>query len=252
MEYSGRPFFIWGYNMTFKEFLETRAKRLQLGAYGEAELRSLINDAISKIELGLFKHYGEMYYPTGLRANTCLMNLSNEVSMVKDVFVYDAGQNTIQRTLAVYYDLAEFIRDNPTMGVPGQPTAVLVMPNTLLQQSTFANTVLAPFEEFTADMFGGNTRMLLLFNSKPAEDLMLRLVVKRGFARIYRDTDTNLLLTDWSDVLLASLRCVVAEDRNNWNDLKVLESRLQEKLFILNRVAAQKDNEAIGALNASS
>ena len=235
--------------MTYQEFIDTRAKRLQLGAYTQTELMSLMNDAISKIELSLFKQYGECYFLAGLPANRGLLNLSNELSMVMDIFRID---DHAMVPMDVYFDTPAFLEKYPTPGEPGLPSAVLVLNSMTIQVAKNALTELEPFEEFTADMLGGNSRLVLLFNTKCESHLNLRILGKRGFSRIYKETDSNLLLTDWSDVLLTSLKCVIAEDRSNWSDLKNLISLLQDKLFNLNRISSQRDAELIGGLNASN
>ena len=234
--------------MTYQEFIDTRAKRLQLGAYTQTELMSLMNDAISKIELSLFKQYGECYFLTGLPANRGLLNLSNELSMVMDIFRIDDHALV---PLDVYFDTPTFLEKYPTPGEHGLPSAVLVLNSMTIQLARNAMTMMEPFEEFTADMLGGNSRLVLLFNTKAVTHTNLRILGKRGFSRIYKETDSNLLLTDWSDVLLTSLKCVIAEDRSNWGDLKNLMSVLQDKLFNLNRISSQRDAELIGGINAS-
>lgn len=233
--------------MTYQEFIDTRAKRLQLGAYTQQELMSYVNDAISKIELNLFKQYGECYFLAGLPANSGMLNLSNELSMVMDIFRIDDHALV---PMDVYFDTPAFLEKFPAPGESGLPSAVLVLNSMTIQVAKRSMTALEPFEEFTADMLGGNSRLVLLFNTKPTTHMNIRILGKRGFSRIYKETDSNLLLTDWSDVLLTSLKCVIAEDRSNWGDLKNLMTLLQDKLFNLNRISSQRDAELIGGLNA--
>lgn len=232
--------------MTYRDFITKRAKRLQLGAYSDEELMSLINDAISKIEMQLFKHYGEIFYLTGLPSGRSVLNLSTELSMVIDVY------KIVESSMVpypVYYDYVEFFQDFPSLHETVEPTACLVLPSNAFQLAQQAHTRIYPNEQFSLTTVGGNSRLVLLFNSVTPVPLEFRVVGKRGFSRIYRENDTNLLLTDWSDLLLSSLRCIISEDRSNWQDLKNHIALFQEKLFSLNRIAAQKDAELIGGLD---